>query len=236
MTSKICLTIERREAERGLVEQQQPRPAHQRPGDGQHLLLAARHRAAPLVDPLLEAREQDEHPFEVLVEIGELVDRRAHLQVFVDRHAREDAPALGRLGDRQPGDLVGRQPRDVAPVEGDGSLAGARIAEDGHHQRRFAGAVGADQRDDLTLVHVEIDALQRDDLAVVGLHAADRAGGGVPRSALLGLARVLGRSRSYAELRLDLFDLVVRDAEIGGDDLGSFAHLASGVPSAILVP
>jgi hypothetical protein len=32
--------------------------------------------------------------------------------------------------------------------------------------RRFAGAVGADQRDDLAFVDVEIDALQRLDLAV----------------------------------------------------------------------
>src|SRR5262249_25433776 len=42
------LDDQRREAERRLVEQQQPRPAHQRPRDRQHLLLAARQRAAAL--------------------------------------------------------------------------------------------------------------------------------------------------------------------------------------------
>ena len=36
------LDHQRRQAERRLVEQQQPRPAHQRPADRQHLLLAAR--------------------------------------------------------------------------------------------------------------------------------------------------------------------------------------------------
>ena len=51
------LDDERREPERGLVEQQQLRPAHQRARDGEHLLLAARQRAAALVQALLEARE-----------------------------------------------------------------------------------------------------------------------------------------------------------------------------------
>ena len=40
---------QRGQAEGGLVEQQQPRPGHQRAGDGQHLLLAARERAGRLL-------------------------------------------------------------------------------------------------------------------------------------------------------------------------------------------
>ena len=39
---------------------------------------------------------------------GRLGDGRAHLQVFQHRHAREDAPALRRLRDAQPRDLVRR--------------------------------------------------------------------------------------------------------------------------------
>src|SRR5690606_26393387 len=54
----------------------------------------------------------------------------------------------------------------------DGTGAGARLAADGHHQRRLAGAVGADQRDDLAAVDVDVDAAQRDDLAVIGLDPA----------------------------------------------------------------
>jgi len=41
----------------------------------------------------------------------------------------------------------------------------------GHHQRRLAGAVGADQRDDLAFVDDEIDALERGDGAVPGADA-----------------------------------------------------------------
>ena len=42
----------RREAERGLVEQQELRLGHERAGDGEHLLLAARQRAGELLAAL----------------------------------------------------------------------------------------------------------------------------------------------------------------------------------------
>src|SRR5208337_3125469 len=95
------LDQQRREAERRLVEQQEARPAHQRPPDRQHLLLAARQRAATLRRALLEARKQSEDALQVFVEMGEIVDRRAHLQVLEHRHAREDAPPFRRLGERR---------------------------------------------------------------------------------------------------------------------------------------
>ena len=63
--------------------------------------------------------------------------------------------------------------RDVAPVEHDPAARRARPAADRHQQRRFAGAVGADQRDDLAGADLEIDALQRLDIAVEGMDAAD---------------------------------------------------------------
>ena len=63
---------------------------------------------------------------------------------------------------------------DVAAVEQDLAGAGARLAEDRHHQGRLAGAVGADQGDDLARTDVDVDALQRLDLAVGGAQAADR--------------------------------------------------------------
>jgi hypothetical protein len=48
----------------------------------------------------------------------------------------------------------------------------ARRAENRHHGRRLAGAVGPDQGDDLALVHVDVDAPQRLDFAVEGLDPA----------------------------------------------------------------
>ena len=66
---------------------------------------------------------------------------------------------------------------DIAAVELDLARARARLAENRHHQRRFAGAVGADQRDDLARVDVEIDALQRLDLAIGRTQGTDREQG-----------------------------------------------------------
>ena len=103
-----------------------------------------------------------------------VADRRAHLQIFEHRHAHEDAAAFRRLRDLQAGDLVGRQLGDVAAGERDAAFARARIAEDRHHQRRLAGAVRADQRDDLAVADFDVDALQRGDVAVIGLHARER--------------------------------------------------------------
>ena len=74
-------------------------------------------------------------------------------------------------------DLVRRHAGDILAVEFDVAGAGAGPAENRHHQRRFAGAVGADQGDDLAGIDVEIDALQRLDLAVGRAQAADREQG-----------------------------------------------------------
>src|SRR5260221_8535188 len=56
---------ERSKPERRLVEQQEARPAHQRACDRQHLLLAARERAAALVEPFAQPRKQREDAGEI---------------------------------------------------------------------------------------------------------------------------------------------------------------------------
>src|ERR1700746_1576131 len=64
------------------------------------------------------------------------------------------------------------QPCDVAAGEGDAGLPGRRIAENRPHQRRLAGTVGADERYDLALVDVDVDAPEGGDMAVIGLYSA----------------------------------------------------------------
>ena len=107
------LDDQRCKAERRFVEQQQPRPRHQRTADRQHLLLAARQRAAALVDALLQPREQIEHLLESSSKYLQIIEARAHLQVFLHGHARENAAAFRRLGDPQARDIMRRQLRDV---------------------------------------------------------------------------------------------------------------------------
>src|SRR5207245_3933932 len=54
-----------REAERGLVEQQHLRPAHQAARDREHLLLAAREQAGALMQPFPQPREALEHGLDI---------------------------------------------------------------------------------------------------------------------------------------------------------------------------
>jgi hypothetical protein len=56
---------------------------------------------------LLQAREEREDLLEILVEILQVVEARAHLQVLEHGHAREDAAAFRRLRDAEAGDLDG---------------------------------------------------------------------------------------------------------------------------------
>ena len=75
----------------------------------------------------------------------------------------KDTPPLGDQRDAAPRDFVRRQRGDVLVVEDDPPLRSARLAEDRHHQRRFAGAVGADQRHHLADLNRDVDSAQRMD-------------------------------------------------------------------------
>src|SRR6516165_11176983 len=67
---------ERRQTERRLVQEQEPRPAHQRAADRKHLLFAAGKSAAALAAALLETREQRKHALDVGLEICAIGNRR----------------------------------------------------------------------------------------------------------------------------------------------------------------
>ena len=96
MVWKISLHEQRREAERRLVEQQQPRPRHERARDREHLLLAARERAGALLAALAQAREQLEHALAVRCDPGAVLAQvGAELEVLLDREVREDLRPSG---------------------------------------------------------------------------------------------------------------------------------------------
>src|SRR5262245_12072352 len=112
------LDQDRRQPHRGLVQEQQFRPAHQRASDRQHLLLAAGQRAAGLLAPLGEAGEQRVHPIEVGADRhGVPTDIGTHLEVLEHGHAREDATAFGCLADPERDTQVRAHLRDVAAFE-----------------------------------------------------------------------------------------------------------------------
>ena len=75
---------------------------------------------------------------------------RAHLEILEHGQVREDAAPLGRHRDAARDERVRGHAGDVLAVEHRrGPLCGVEQAGDRAQRRRLAGAVGADQRDDL---------------------------------------------------------------------------------------
>ena len=156
---------DRRKAERRFVHHDELRLGHQRPADGQHLLLAARERPGLLPFALLEAREQ-------IVHAGKIVRERVLAQVCADaqilRHGqvRKDPAALRHERDAARDDLVGRFSDQIRTVQQ--NFAGLRPDQtgDGLQRRGLACAVRADEGDDLAFFDGQVDALDGLDAAV----------------------------------------------------------------------
>ena len=87
----------------------------------------------------------------------------AHAHVVLDGQAAEELDVLEGARDPTADDPARPLPEQAPAVEADISLV--RRIETGDHieRRRFAGAVRADQADDLASVRVEGDAVERND-------------------------------------------------------------------------
>ena len=169
---------QRRQAHRGFVDQQQPRRGHQRPGNGQHLLLAAGHRSRQLAAPLRQHREGLEREGQVACDLRP--GRRAkgaQQQVFLDRELREEPAPLGHQRDPEVDDFFGGHPGQVVAravdLEHDAAGVGLDDAHHALHQRALAVAVGAQQRDGLALIELHRHAVQCAHRAVAGADVPD---------------------------------------------------------------
>jgi hypothetical protein len=130
-------------------------------------MFAAGQRAGCLLAPFLQARKQAEYPFDVLpdfVPIAATVS--AHRQVFLDRQRAEHAAALGNHRQTLAHQLERRLAGDVFAVVDDLSRLDRLQPGDALKRRRLAGAIGADQTDELALTHDQVDALDRMNAAV----------------------------------------------------------------------
>src|SRR6185436_14754588 len=86
---------DRRDAERGLVEEQELRARHESQADREHLLLASRERRAVVAQAVLEAREELEDHVHVALDPGRVATHvRAHAKVLEHRQVLEDLAAL----------------------------------------------------------------------------------------------------------------------------------------------
>ena len=163
------------EAERRLVQEQEARAGEERAADGEHLLLAARERPGTLIETLLQAREQREHAVAIAPDVLAVRAREgAQVEVFVDGEIGKDAAPLGDLRQAEAQDLVRRPSREVLAVERDRSAGGLHQSTHRAQRRRFAGAVGSDQRDDLARLDGYRNAVKGPDRAVVDGEVLDR--------------------------------------------------------------
>ena len=75
----------------------------------------------------------------------------AEPQIFLDGHIDKDAAAFGHQHDAALGHDIGRLSGDIAPSKMTAPPRGLHQAGDGLQQRRLAGAIGAEDGDDLAL-------------------------------------------------------------------------------------
>ncbi len=162
-----------------LVEKQGDRIAHQRAGDGQHLLLAARQPPCHAVLQRGEQRERLVDPLDrpIVLAVGPFL--RANDEIVLDAVLGENLAVFGNIAKADARDAIGRAAGHVAAEDANGAGLGRGEACDGLHRRALARAVAPEQRDRLTLGHLEADAEQDLALAVVdveALHADDGRG------------------------------------------------------------
>ena len=175
MTAKTSSTTTGARPSEGSSKHDEARLPHQAAGDRQHLLLAAGERAGALPPPLGEPREERQHALERRLGAGARARHHgAHLKVLADRHGGEDLAAFrppGRCRDRRCGatdsPAISRPSKAIAPRRGRCMPKMVRISE------RLAGAVRADDGDDLARGHLERDVVERLGVAVEEIEIRD---------------------------------------------------------------
>jgi hypothetical protein len=159
------LAVERRER---LVEQQQSRPFHDRPSQGDPLALTAREllRAAPGHPGEADGREHLRDPAAHLAATQALA-LQAVGDVALDRHVREQRVRLEHQVHRT---LVRRQPEQVLVTEQDRPGVGVLEAGDRSEQRGLSAPRRAEQREELVLGDGQAHVVEGDDVAEAPAH------------------------------------------------------------------
>ena len=167
--ARQLLGDDRREPLERLVEQEQRRIGHQRPRDGQHLLLAAREVAAHAVAPRRERRKE-------VVDGPQVPSARpcGDRQVLLDRQRGEDLALLRHPAQSPEGAAVGRRRGDLGAAPRDRAAADVRVAHDGQEERGLADPVAPEHRQTASLGEIERHVVEHDRLAVAGSHVPQR--------------------------------------------------------------
>ena len=172
------------QARRGLVEQDQPGLAGQRPADAHQLALAQGDLRRVAVDDILQAADRDgpvdAGPVRRAVRQEQVAQRRGdghvlagHEQVLVDREVVEQLDRLEGPGQAEARPPVGAQAPDVAAPELDPPGGGPGVAGQGVDHRGLARTVRADQPVDGALRDLQVDVGHGHDPAVGDAQAGD---------------------------------------------------------------
>ena len=156
---------------RRLVEQQQLGVAHQRAGDGEHLLLAAGEVAALTGRQLPQLREEVIDPFHRPARCGHAA--AGHVEVLPHGEVGEDAPVLRDEADAGARHPVRRPAGDVAALPHDAAGVGRSESHDRPHGGRLADPVAAQQADALARRHLHRHAEEHPRKPVRGVDVLD---------------------------------------------------------------
>ncbi len=145
-----------------LVEQQRPRPVHQGAGQRHALLLTTRQLPWAALLAALEL-DQAQHLVDPRIDqpLLELPAAEPERDVVEHRHVWEERIALEDQVDVAP---VRRDPHDVVAVQQDPTRRRRLEARDHAQRRRLATAGRPEQREELTAVDPQVDALDRLDV------------------------------------------------------------------------
>ena len=149
-----------REAQAGLVQEEQARARHEGPPDGHHLLLAPRERGRGLRGPLAKLREPPEDLLDPTPQLG-LAGLSGHgpqHEVLPHAEVAEHLPPFRGQGHPERGHARGRLPRDVLSRKQDAPAGRRDDARNGLQEARLSRTVGSHDRHRLPLGDVEVDA------------------------------------------------------------------------------
>ena len=150
----------RGEAGQRLVEQQQLRLGGQRAGDFQAFAAGGAERAGAAVGQGIQAAEDEYIIGDAARGVAVAVAQKgADHDVFRNAHVLERDRDLEAASHAEAGVLFGRGAGDVVALEADGAGGGREVAGDAVEEGALAGAVGADEADDVALRHGQAGAV-----------------------------------------------------------------------------
>ena len=154
---------QRRQTERGLVEQEDRRRRHHRAADRHHLPFAAAHRAHELLGTLAQLGKQGQDARQIVrLALARPVGMGAEREILLHGEIGEDAAILGHQRDAGLHDLMRRAVGDVGPVHEHGRAVHlARLPGYGPQEGALAGAIGAEHHHDLAFRHRRRNVLKR---------------------------------------------------------------------------